>query len=245
MDGFVREIFSSFQGEGAYAGRRQIFVRMAICNLNCCYCDTEKSRADLCKVEKKAGTGQFVLLKNPLDVKSVIDSIDKLITPDLHSVSFTGGEPLLNTDFIRSIAEETGVRKYLETSGISKKAFEEVIDPFDYAAIDIKLPSHHAVPAQRYEELYENEIGCISMSVERGIDTMAKVVILQDTEESDFRRICEDLPDNTGLVIQPVTPIRDIQPIPPSKIFKLSEIAGEFLHDIIVMPQVHRLIGVP
>ena len=41
--GYVSEIFVSFQGEGLYAGRRQLFLRMGGCHLRCRYCDTPDS----------------------------------------------------------------------------------------------------------------------------------------------------------------------------------------------------------
>jgi len=35
------DIFWTFQGEGAMAGSRALFVRLPFCNLNCSWCDTE------------------------------------------------------------------------------------------------------------------------------------------------------------------------------------------------------------
>lgn len=37
----VREIFKSIQGEGPFAGTPAIFIRLAGCNLQCPYCDTD------------------------------------------------------------------------------------------------------------------------------------------------------------------------------------------------------------
>jgi 7-carboxy-7-deazaguanine synthase len=37
----INNVFWTFQGEGAQAGRRALFVRMPFCNLACSWCDTE------------------------------------------------------------------------------------------------------------------------------------------------------------------------------------------------------------
>ena len=41
--GYLSEIFVSFQGEGLYAGRRHLFLRLSGCHLRCRYCDTPGS----------------------------------------------------------------------------------------------------------------------------------------------------------------------------------------------------------
>ena len=37
---FIKEIFTSVQGEGFFIGEKQIFIRFCGCNLKCDYCDT-------------------------------------------------------------------------------------------------------------------------------------------------------------------------------------------------------------
>ena len=258
MQGYIGEIFSSFQGEGVYAGRRQIFIRFLGCNLNCCYCDTQsfkKPKQQFCKIEKEPGTGEFISFKNPMPLEVVVDHIDRLTSPDLHSVSFTGGEPLLTDTFLISIAKkchESGLKNYLETGGTSSKKFERVIRFFDYAAIDIKLPNHNAVPKDGFSKLYENEIDCIKTSFGLNVETIIKVVLLKGTKIDEFEKICKDLsgltPDKPFyFVIQPVTQTEGLEAVKkPSieEIFRFSELAGRYIDNVFVIPQIHKQIGV-
>ena len=66
----IIEIFSTFQGEGSFIGKRQIFVRFAGCNLNCNYCDTVNS--------KSIKSGKM------MSVDDVLAEINKIKTP-LHA----------------------------------------------------------------------------------------------------------------------------------------------------------------
>ncbi|HVH87411.1 MAG TPA: hypothetical protein VM912_11850, partial [Terriglobales bacterium] len=38
---YLIEIYKSIQGESSFAGLPCIFVRLAGCNLRCCWCDSE------------------------------------------------------------------------------------------------------------------------------------------------------------------------------------------------------------
>ena len=121
----ITEIFESIQGEGVYAGQRQVFVRLAGCNLCCSYCDTE---FDYFKEYSAA------------ELLSEIASFGK----GFHSISFTGGEPLLQKDFLKEVmplAKQSGDRIYLETNGTLPLALREVIKDVDIVAMDIKLSS--------------------------------------------------------------------------------------------------------
>ena len=99
----IIEIFSSFQGEGLLIGQRQIFVRFAGCNLNCNYCDTKNS------LSRDKG-----VLMTP---EEVVSEIERILTPDCHMISFTGGEPSLYPDFINRVSELTNLNIMLESNG--------------------------------------------------------------------------------------------------------------------------------
>ena len=168
LEGNVGEIFSSIQGEGPLIGRRQIFVRTAGCSLACGYCDTlgfGKS-VETCRIEHPPATGRFAIIPNPMSVNTVMDQIDRLRSPGLHSVSITGGEPLCQHEFVGALANECrslGLRVYFETNGYSVSRFEEIVDAIDFAAIDLKLPSHRACPDSEWPDLIENELACTRM----------------------------------------------------------------------------------
>ncbi len=249
--GYISEIFSSLQGEGPYAGRRQIFIRFAGCPLSCFYCDTPYARDQTLGTCTVFGNDERSV-ENPMPAHLVIEFVKELRTPDLHSISYTGGEPLLSPSFVEEIAKEAKnmhLRNFIETNGYSAKAFASIADYFDYASIDIKLRNHGAVEEKDYERLYSNAVGCIKISVDRGIETIVKVVVIKNTAVEEIEEICRDLADlNIKFVLQPVTAPPSLQSadiVPGVKeLFALSETAGLFLHHVMVIPQLHKFLRI-
>jgi organic radical activating enzyme len=76
----VKEVFTTFQGEGPYAGWPAVFVRMGGCNLACFYCDTEFSR------------GLSTVTPEQL-LQDIREEQER--NPGARLVVFTGGEPML------------------------------------------------------------------------------------------------------------------------------------------------------
>lgn len=74
----VIEIFRSWQGEGPNAGKEAVFLRLALCNLRCSWCDTKYSWL--------GGT--------EMSIHDVYDALMKTAGNVRHLV-VTGGEPLL------------------------------------------------------------------------------------------------------------------------------------------------------
>ncbi|NPA62322.1 MAG: 7-carboxy-7-deazaguanine synthase QueE [Methanococci archaeon] len=241
----IREIFNSIMGEGKYIGRRFIFIRFAGCPLNCLYCDEEdKKHVNL--VEQYPSSGKFER-QNLESVEDIIKAVNRLKTPDLFSVSFTGGEPLLYHKEIKEISKilkDLGYRTFLESNGI----FPERIFYFDIASIDIKLKDHFKnIGEEEYKKIYKNELKTIKKFYDMGTDVYAKVVITKDSKINDLVEISKDLSDigDVMLCIQPATPINNIQPPSQKTLFKMMEACGEHLKDNIMLTlQIHKILNI-
>jgi len=236
MKGKIVEIFSSFQGEGLLAGKRQIFIRFAGCNLNCNYCDTKYAKSG----------GKW------MGVDEVVDEVLKKVSNDLHSISFTGGEPLLQHKFVCEIAQklkEYNFLTYLETNGTFPERLQEIAGVFDFAAIDIKLPSHfQGVSVEEYEQILNKELSSLLIAFDEEILTFAKMVILKTTTYTEVEEVCEKLRRVINdraipLILQLVTPEEEIEAPTFEQLVRMSEIASSYIRSVYVLPQIHRCVG--
>ena len=261
--GNVHEIFSSYQGEGASArgscmGRRQVFIRFAGCNLaqgsmgtrGCVFCDSlEAARGEVpwARIQCSPGGNDFRREGNPVPSSLILRSVRRLRTPDLHSVSFTGGEPLCQPDLLRELAgelREDGLQTYLETNGSLPEAAESVAGVLDRACVDIKDRSAHA--SSDWEGLLELEIRTIGVLVEGGTMTFAKLVVTDETSPADVETVSGMLePLSCDLSLQLVTPSGGLGMPAPRRLFDMTEAAAKHLQPVrlSVSAQIHRILG--
>lgn len=211
-------------------GRRQVFVRFSGCNLNCNYCDTPSSR------DSNYG--------NEFSVETLYKKIDELITPDFHSISLTGGEPLLHADFIKDLLEKYNLPTLLETNGSLPDEITKLTEVIDYVSLDIKLPEHEAV--SNWDDLMNREIESIKILIEEGINTYCKLVVQPSTQTDTVgfisARIKEEISDTSKLplIIQPSSPL-EYWAEKNQRLLEISEKAGEHLN-VLTIPQVHKLL---
>lgn len=229
----IVEIFSSIQGEGLYAGQKQIFVRFAGCNLSCDYCDQPEARA--------LSSGRDW---NPYEVKSEISRLSA--AGDRKAVSFTGGEPLLQLEALRELmpfSRGLGLRVHLETNAVLASAFAEVSDFTDVVAADIKLPS---ATGRRTWDAHRRFLGLCPEKV------FVKVVLTSSSRWEEWQTvvgIIKDISPNIPLFIQPATTVsgRDstvIRPAGEEFIKEAVELAGKSISNVKVLPQQHPGWGV-
>lgn len=102
-DYLVKEIFGpTLQGEGAHAGRPCVFLRFAVCNLACTWCDTDFSPQGARRLSPEAIAAELC----------ATDAHDSRV------VVVTGGEPALQWDdrLARELAG-AGFSVHMETNG--------------------------------------------------------------------------------------------------------------------------------
>ncbi|MDQ7789032.1 MAG: 7-carboxy-7-deazaguanine synthase QueE [Clostridia bacterium] len=241
--GRIVEVFTSVQGEGPYLGCRQLFVRLAGCNLDCTYCDTDFRAAPTFRLEEEPGSGRFREQPNPVTPADFKDYVAGLPASEYHSVSFTGGEPLVQDIFLLEAlagVKSLGWRTYLETNGTLPDALERVIGLCDIVSMDIKLPS---VTDRPQPETHAEFLRLASAK-----EVFVKTVVSEATSGEEVRaaaRIIRRISPGILLVIQPVTRREGQSFLSADRILDLQRVALAELEHVRVIPQTHHWAGMP
>ncbi|MBL7068341.1 MAG: 7-carboxy-7-deazaguanine synthase QueE [Candidatus Omnitrophica bacterium] len=226
----VLEIFSSVQGEGPFVGIKQIFIKFAACNVTCKFCD----------LERNLPPKEFSIEKLLSVVKQICVN-----SGDHHSMSLTGGEPLLYKNFLKDFLprikkEHKDLKVYLETNSTLVHSLKEIIDFVDIIAMDFKLPT--STGTKDYWKEHKE-----FLSVARKKNCFVKVVITNETRESDIKKavnvIC-GIDKDLLLVLQPVWPVRNIERAKTSLLFDYLFLAERRLNNVRIMPQMHKVLRV-
>ena len=241
----ISEMFSSIQGEGYLAGRRQIFIRLAECNLECSYCDTDHARQDTCRIETDPGSTEFACLPQPLlllDVLQIMAGWCQKLPGAHHSISLTGGEPLLQADSLASWlpALRRVLPIHLETNGTMHLALEQVVGQVDYVSMDMKLPSTSGCTEHLWDLHRE------FLRVAHATTVSVKVVVSEETTLDEIGQVCgiiADVDRLTPLFLQPLSIGNDGIGISVTHLLRLQEAASARLPDVRVIPQMHRMLG--
>jgi len=118
----IAEIFRSLQGEGSNQGRPCLFIRLAGCNLHCCWCDTPYAQAG----------------GSEMSIDAILEQVWRLNPP---YVCITGGEPLLQGDDLEPLLSSLHARGTsidIETNGTID--FSR-LQPYASICMDVKCPS--------------------------------------------------------------------------------------------------------
>ena len=262
----VSEIFVSIQGEGAYVGQKQLFVRFAGCNLDCEYCDepaasAKRSPAPFCSKTARQQDSATGTNKPPVaghkpeaelpdgacyfgnDLASVVSKIIAL-SREKHAknVSLTGGEPLLQWRFIKALSpalKKAGLTLHLETNGVLYKELGEVRSLVDVIAMDIKLPS-----ATGCRAFWAEHSKFMAVAPEK---TFVKVVVTSRTAAAEFEKavnLAAEARASIPFFIQPASPKNGVKPPPRARLNSFYKLAALKLEDVRILPQMHKLWGI-
>jgi organic radical activating enzyme len=243
------EIFSSVQGEGPYVGYRQIFVRFADCNLKCSYCDTDFSRKEQFQIEQSPGKQDFEFVNNPVDSETLFYYLKKLDDEGKihHSISLTGGEPLLQSDFLKLFLTENFAKYkfkiYLETNGVLCSELEKIVKLVNIVSMDIKLPSSSGDNFEHWHE-HKKFLQILADNKKSKIDYFVKVVIDSNFNEYELHNIVWCLSsqeESVPLILQPESK----NPPDPEKLLGWQEKLLKHLNEVRVIPQLHKVIQLP
>jgi len=241
----LAEVFSSVQGEGMLIGLRQVFIRFCGCNLTCDYCDTPTAcTAETCLVEQAPGRRDFIPTPNPV----ALEKIASLVAgwqhgwPGVHhSISITGGEPLLSHDTLRFWLPELRslLPVYLETNGTMHAALRLVIDHVDIIGMDIKIPSTSGCI-----DLWDDHRRFLEAAA--GKNVFVKIVVGEQTQDWEILRASElvaAVGRQIPLILQPVTGAGGKVAVNPVRALELQEIACRQLCEVRIIPQAHKFMA--
>ena len=215
---YIKDVFYSYQGEGPWVGYPQLFIRFWGCNIHCAYCDEPDFRED------REQHTELLLRQR----------IAPFLKKPIHSISITGGEPLVQPEAIEAIAKMTDLPLYLESNATLPPQLDRVKDCFTYFSMDYK---------PGYEETFEASLKIIKDKP----NVFVKLVLLRDFKDSEIEFVSNTInkvnPD-IPLVIQPVTPFADIT-VPPTEddIHRAYLGAKALIPDVRIIPQTHKMIG--
>ncbi len=218
----IKEIFKSIQGEGPYIGFEQIFIRFCKCNLHCDYCDTDY------KTNIKS-----------YSIREIISEIESLNPKNIHSISLTGGEPLLDTEFLKEFLPKVDKKIYLETNGTLPNELKEIIDLIDIVSMDIKLAS-----SAKVEDLTEKHKEFIKIAIKNKKEIFLKVVFDANVNDKEIKT-CIDLAkeNNLQIILQPLM-LKDKMKPTSEEIIQIFDKFIQKYENVRIIPQVHKFLQV-
>jgi 7-carboxy-7-deazaguanine synthase len=129
----IHEIYRSVQGESTFVGLPCVFVRLAVCDARCVWCDTPHAFSQ--------GT-----------LQSLAAVVEQVVSFHCPLVEITGGEPLLQHEVFSLMTElaDHGLTVLLETSGAHDIAG---VDSRVHIIMDLKCPDSGEIAGNRWANL--------------------------------------------------------------------------------------------
>jgi 7-carboxy-7-deazaguanine synthase len=129
----IHEIYRSIQGESTFAGLPCVFVRTAVCDARCVWCDTPHAF-------------------NQGEVRQLDDIVAQVCAYQTRLVEITGGEPLVQVEALPLMSRlaDLGLTVLLETSGAHDVGG---VDRRVHIIMDLKCPDSGECANNRWSNL--------------------------------------------------------------------------------------------
>jgi organic radical activating enzyme len=183
-----------------------------------------------------------MIVDNPIPAEAAVLHIASLCHVRPHSISFTGGEPLLQTAYLHELlykVKTLHVPKYLETNGTLVRELGKVLSLLDIIGMDIKLPSSSKMTCWEQHRAF--------LEKARHKSVFIKTVISAGTTEEECRiaaELVKEVDQTIPFILQPVTPTGSIIDAPdPARLLELQAFMLKYLQDVRVIPQTHKFMG--
>lgn len=237
--GYLSEIFLSFQGEGTQVGRRQLFVRLAGCNLRCRYCDTPDSLERVSRCRVYGADGQVRDLDNPLAAEAVIEATRPLLDGGgIDGTAITGGEPLMQAEFLAQLLAAGAWPRpiLLETNGMLPEPLRAIVPLVDIVSMDMKLPSNSGERA-----FWDQHARFLAVA---GDKAYVKVLVDATTDLADVERAAELIGHRVPMFLQPITREDGGVDATAVDLQRFFAAARRHVADLRVVPQTHKMLAI-
>lgn len=210
--------FEGIQGEGIYTGIKQVFIRFYGCNLSCKFCDTRLNSY------REFDLGELLKRIRSFDI-------------NYHSISLTGGEPLLQSDFLVKFLPKLKKKLYLETNGTLPEKLNQIIDQIDIVAVDIKIPSSTGL-----KDFWNEHIKFLEIASKK--EVFIKAVVCKSTKLEDIKKtikLVADFNKDIPFILQPNS--FEMEKGLIKRLIYFQNLCCHYLSYVRIIPQMHKFLG--
>jgi 7-carboxy-7-deazaguanine synthase len=232
------EVFSAIQGEGLNVGTRQLFIRFALCDLRCHFCDSAHtwSAPSHCRIERTPGRRDFETYPNPVQGRLLLEWVERLNQPNLHDS--------ITLEFLPLLRQLSQLPIYLETGGHRPDQLTLVLPYIDSVGMDIKLKSVSG------EDRWQAHSKFLQLCHQASVEVFVKLIVDRHTDPAELEQAAQlvaDVSPKIPVFLQPMTPLEEsnrlLYPPSPEQILAWQALMKQTLASVRVVPQTHKMIG--
>ena len=181
-------------------------------------------------------------LSNPVSAGDLLPDLLRLAqrTPSIDAVALTGGEPLIQADFLAELLSDERLPhpRLLETNGTLPDRLSTLLPVVDIVSMDIKLPSNTG-------ERESWDAHAHSLRIATG-KSYIKVLVDSRTDPAEVGFAAELVAANdptAPFFLQPVTGTDGRVAVPSPMLDLFFDVVRRCLKDVRILPQIHPILG--